>query len=1778
MKHLAQELGRILKPALLPTTPRLRLAALLGVAILALTSLPARGTLLLTENFNYTAGTLLNANGWSTITTGAGTTPPAIAAPGLTYSGYAGSGVGNAVSLATSGEDDRKTFVQQTSGSLYAAALINVSSAQTSGDYFIALTASGASPGFLARIFIKKDATASTFGLGIAKDTAGTTAGPSYTATTLYNLNQTYLVVVKYTFIGGTTTDDRIDLFVNPAIGGTEPSPTVANVTSTGTDSTGLAQVVLRQGSATAAAALAVDALRVATTWAEAVAVDCTPPTAMVSGSATICRDASTTIQAALTGTGPWNVTWSDAVTQTGVAASPATRTVSPTSTTAYTVTAVSDSTGCIPGTFSGTATVTVTPLPSTSAITGSAAVCAGDASAHYSVTLTSGSSYAWTVPSGANITSGATGPDNNEIVVAFGASSGTVTATETSAAGCVGTPVSKSVTVNPLPTTSAITGPAAVCAQDGGVHYLVTLTTGSSYAWTVPSGANITSGASGPNNHEIVVAFGTAGGTVTVAETSAAGCVGSPVSQSVTVNPLPSTSAISGSTSVSQNQAGVHYSVALTSGSSYAWTVPSGASITSGASGPDNNEIVVTFGSSSGNITVQETSTAGCVGAVRSLAIGVEGPPTITGQPADQTVCSGSIAVFGVSASGAGTVGYQWRRDGTNLVNGGNISGANTATLTIDPVGAADAVLLANGYDCDVTNEYGSTVTSPKVILSVNPLPASYNVTGGGSYCAGGAGVAVGLDGSASGVTYSLKRGGAIVSSLPGSGAALDFGLQTVAGTYSVAATNDTSFCGVALAGSVAVTVNPVPSTSAISGSAAVCINAAGLAYSVASTSGSSYAWTVPNGASINSGATGPDNNQIVVTFGTVGGNVAVTETSAAGCVGTPVSLAVTVSSALAISVQPANVTTVLASTAQFSVTASDVTSYQWEEDSGSGWTTVSGGSGANTATYTTPSLAAGDSGKQYRCQLSNGCGNVTSDAATLSVASFARSKSTGTWSDATTWEWSLDGVTYNAPVSAAPTSANSGSIEIQATHTVTLAAATSADQLTVDATGQITVAAGQTLTIANGTGTDLSVSGMLDVAGTLAISSGAAVVVNAGGIVRKDDGSSLTTTGTLTFNSGGKYQHNNTTAAGTIPTATWNAGSTCEVIGYTSNTSNPNGLGQAFYNFTWNCGLQTGSINLADNLTNVLGDFNVLATGATTSLRLAGTTVSSPISIGGNLNVQGGALVGANNTGVLLINVAGNLSVSGGSFDIKNSTGSTGGGCTLTVAGNVTVGTGATLTGTSGTRQIIFAGTGTQTYANTGTVSGNMAWTVNGTSTVDLGTNVISGGSATFTLSSGGGLKTAHASGFNGNLAVTGAKTLSTAGNYTYNGTVAQVTGSLLPATVNSLTIANTSAAVQLSQDLAAVTGTLTVSPGATLDFNGKTVSAAAAPVLNGALIMEVNKTGPNAFTGSKFTQSAGALVYGGTLTVSASGSALASGDVIPLFVSNSSLYSGGYSSVTGPAVPAGLVRDVTQLTGGTGGNILFICDGTLVASAGPAQAICAGSGVVIGASPAASGGSGSGYSYAWTPITGLNDPAVANPTASPSATTVYTLMVTDAGGCTAQSQVTVTVNPLPVTSAISGPTTVNANQSGVHYSVTLTSGSSYAWTVPTGATITSGASGPGNNEIVVTFGSTGGNVSVIETSAAGCAGSPMSLSVTVQSLLAVTISAISPDSVHGAADISYTDGAGAQFVLLQSQDLASPVSTWTRVLTNTVTPGVFHTTDGTVVSPMFWRVKSE
>ena len=102
-------------------------------------------------------------------------------------------------------------------------------------------------------------------------------------------------------------------------------------------------------------------------------------PTGVISENKDICAGESTTFTVTLTGTAPWNITYTDGttpVTQTGILSSPYTATVSPSSTSTYTLTDVSDA-HCNATSKTGSAIVTVFPLP-TAAISGNTTICVG--------------------------------------------------------------------------------------------------------------------------------------------------------------------------------------------------------------------------------------------------------------------------------------------------------------------------------------------------------------------------------------------------------------------------------------------------------------------------------------------------------------------------------------------------------------------------------------------------------------------------------------------------------------------------------------------------------------------------------------------------------------------------------------------------------------------------------------------------------------------------------------------------------------------------------------------------------------------------------------------------------------------------------------------------------------------------------------------------------------------------------------------------------------------------------------------------------------------------------------------------------------------------------------------------------------------------------------------------------------------------------------------------------------------------------------------------------
>jgi len=231
------------------------------------------------EDFDYPVGDSLTQHGWAAHS---GTSNAIfVTSPGLTYPGYASSGIGNAATLTVTGQDVNQQFTPLTSGNIYASLMVNVASAQT-GDYFFHLGLANTTSIYMGRVFVKV-ASNGNLQFGLSKSSISATVQPVY-SDSIYTTGTTYLLVLKYQFNPGTT-DDSVYLFINPAISPVEPLPNLAHGTLTsGNDPANIGGVYIRQGSSAIAPNLTLDGIRIGTVWTDVVPVEFTSFSSVVDG------------------------------------------------------------------------------------------------------------------------------------------------------------------------------------------------------------------------------------------------------------------------------------------------------------------------------------------------------------------------------------------------------------------------------------------------------------------------------------------------------------------------------------------------------------------------------------------------------------------------------------------------------------------------------------------------------------------------------------------------------------------------------------------------------------------------------------------------------------------------------------------------------------------------------------------------------------------------------------------------------------------------------------------------------------------------------------------------------------------------------------------------------------------------------------------------------------------------------------------------------------------------------------------------------------------------------------------------------------------------------------------------------------------------------------------------------------------------------------------------------------------------------------------------------
>lgn len=281
---------------------------------------------------------------------------------------------------------------------------------------------------------------------------------------------------------------------------------------------------------------------------------------------------------------------------------------------------------------------------------------------------------------------------------------------------------------------TLALTSPAAISSQPSSrtnvVGSLATFTVGATgtsvqYQWrkngvTLSTGGNIT---------------GATSATLSIANVATTDAASYSVDVSNTLNVVTSSNAIltvvvppsisgnpSSQTVIAGNPATFSASATGTAPLSYQWR-RNGANVSSATDSILNIANVQQV--NAGSYALVVTNFGGSATSSAAL-LTVLDPPSVTLQPVSQTTFAGADIVFSVNVSGTSPFTYQWRQDGENLVDAGNITGSQTASLTVHNVHDAD-----NGaYSVFVQNSAGNTVSADGQLTVVPFANRLLNIT----------------------------------------------------------------------------------------------------------------------------------------------------------------------------------------------------------------------------------------------------------------------------------------------------------------------------------------------------------------------------------------------------------------------------------------------------------------------------------------------------------------------------------------------------------------------------------------------------------------------------------------------------------------------------------------------------------------------------------------------------------------------------------------------------------------------------------------------------------------------------------------------------------------------------------------------------------------------------------------------------------------------------------------------------------------------------------------
>jgi hypothetical protein len=423
-------------------------------------------------------------------------------------------------------------------------------------------------------------------------------------------------------------------------------------------------------------------------------------PTSITCGS-------SSTLSITLTGTSPWDITYSDGSTSYSIfGITTATQTtVSPAATTTYTLLSIVDGNFCegLPNT---TATLTVNPISAPTIGTVTQAGCSSPTGSVALGGLPASGTWTVTATGGATITgTGTTATFSN---LAAGVYTFTVTSGNCTSAG------SSSVTINAASVVSAgtLSGTQSICIS-GTTTYTSTASGGSwSSSNTGVATVNAITG----------VVTGVAAGTTTITYTVAGtgGCASETATRSVTVTAPPDAGTLSGT-----------QSICISGTTTYTSTASGGSWSSSNTGVATVNAITgVVTGVAAGTTTITYTvaGTGGCASETATRSVTVTTPPDAGTIIQSTSICVGSSSTLTSTTSG-GTWSSSTIAVATIGMTSGLITGVATGTTTITYTVAGTGG-CADDHVTRTITVYSTTTLSPSNITVCREATCLINVT----------------------------------------------------------------------------------------------------------------------------------------------------------------------------------------------------------------------------------------------------------------------------------------------------------------------------------------------------------------------------------------------------------------------------------------------------------------------------------------------------------------------------------------------------------------------------------------------------------------------------------------------------------------------------------------------------------------------------------------------------------------------------------------------------------------------------------------------------------------------------------------------------------------------------------------------------------------------------------------------------------------------------------------------------------------------------------------